>query len=163
MTPNQIQLFPFKLDRSATVGDIGARVTTAVAGSSVQFAIYGTTNGEPVGAPLATTVSLSGATLQPISDNVADFNLTGGVAYWFGANADAAVALQHINTANNYSVTIIGAPTLALASSSATASHIQRQVAQTFGTWPTLAPGATTVATGSTRGGIPYLQIAALL
>jgi hypothetical protein len=163
MVANTIYLHPFKLDRSVTVGEIGARVTGAAAGSSVQFAIYGTTNGEPVGAPLATTVSLSGATAQPISDDVADVDVTGGAVYWFGSNSDSAITLQNINTASTYYVSIVGAPTLAQATSSGTASFYQRQLAQTFGTWPTLEAGATSVITGSNRGGMPFLRIAALL
>jgi hypothetical protein len=166
MIPSTIYLFPFVLSRSITVGALGARVTTALASSNVQFAIYGTTAGEPSGAPIATTTSspgLSAGTTGVISETVTNFNLSGGVLYWMAANSDSAVALQHISGASNYSVTIIGAPTLSQVSSAAGSSNISRQVSQTFGTWPTLATGATTVVSASLRGGIIYLQVAALL
>jgi hypothetical protein len=57
----------------------------------------------------------------------------------------------------------IGAPTLATVSSTATGSGGWRLVSQTFGTWPTLTAGATTIQTGAPRGGIVFLLISALL
>jgi hypothetical protein len=164
MVANTIYLYPFTLERSVTVGELGARVNTAAAGTSVQLAIYGTTNGEPIGAPLGNTVSLSAGTQGLVSDNVADFNLTGHVTYWMASNSDGTPALQHLSgAAVNAAAAILGAPTLAQVASAASASGGWRSVAQTFGTWPTLAAGATTVQTGAVRGGIVYLQLAALL
>jgi len=164
MVASVIYLYPFVLARSITVGELGARINTVAAGSSIQLAIYATVNGEPNGAPLGSTVSLSSATAGVVSDNVTDFNLTGNVTYWMATNSDGAPALQHLTgTSINNAAAVLGAPTLAQVSSGSTGSGGWRQVSQTFGTWPTLTAGATTVQTGSARGGIVYLQVAALL
>lgn len=164
MVASVIYLYPFVLARSITVGELGARVNTAVASSSIQLAIYATVNGEPNGAPLASTASISSATAGVVSDNVTDFNLTGGVTYWMATNSDGAPVLQHITgTAINIAASVLGAPTLAQVSSGVTGSGGWRSVSQTFGTWPTLTAGATTVRTGNAFGGIVYLQVAALL
>jgi hypothetical protein len=164
MVANVIYLHPFVLARSITVGELGARVNTVVASSSIQLAIYATVNGEPNGAPLGSTASLSSATAAVVSDNVTDFNLTGGVTYWMATTSDGAPTLQHVSgTAINIPAAVLGAPTLAQVSAASTQSGGWRSVSQTFGTWPTLTAGATTVQTGTARGGIVYLQIAALL
>jgi hypothetical protein len=164
MVANTIYLHPFVLARSVTVGELGARVNTVAASSSIQLAIYGTLNGEPNGAPLGATASMSSATAAVVSDNVADFNLTGEVVYWMATTSDGAPVLQHVTgTSANSPAVVLGAPTLAQVSSGSTASGGWRSVTQTFGTWPTLAPGATTVQTGTARGGIVYLQIAGLI
>jgi len=164
MVANTIYLYPFFPQRSITVGELGARVNTASGGSSIQLAIYASLNGEPDGAPLASTVSLSAGSQGTVSDNVTDFNLTGQVVYWMAANSDGVPVLQHVTgAAVNIPAAILGAPTLAQVASGASTSGGWRSVAQTFGTWPTLAAGATTVQTGLPRGGLVYLQIAALL
>jgi hypothetical protein len=161
---NNIYLYPFTVERAITVSELGARVTTGVAASSVQLAIYASAAGEPDGAPLATTVSLSSASASTISDNVTDFNLSEKTTYWMAVNASAAITLQHLTGGAQLAAAFtIGAPTLATVSSAATASGGWRSVAQTFGTWPTLTAGATTVQTGTPRGGLVFLLISALL
>lgn len=164
MVANVIYFHPFVLARSITVGELGVRINTVAAGSSIQLAIYATLNGEPNGAPLGSSVSLSSATVGVVSDNLTDFNLTGGVTYWMATISDGTPALQHVSgTTINIPAAILGAPTLAQVSSASTSSGGWRSVSQTFGTWPTLTAGATTVQTGGARGGIVYLQVAALL
>ena len=161
---NNIYLYPFTVQRSITVSELGARVTTGVAASSVQLAIYASAAGEPDGAPLASTVSLSGVTATTISDNVTDFNLSEKTVYWMAINASAAITMQHLTGAAQLAAAyVIGAPTLANISAAAANSGGWRSVAQTFGTWPTLTAGATTVQTGTPRGGIVFLLISALL
>jgi hypothetical protein len=163
MQANAIVLHPFVLARSVTIGELGARVNTAVASTSIQLAIYGSANGEPDGAPLATTASLSSATATTVSDNVADFNLTGGVTYWMAVHSDGAPTLQVFVASNLYTASILGAPTLAQLASAASSVNAWRRVASTFGTWPTLSAGATSVETTAPRGGIVYLYVTALL
>jgi hypothetical protein len=163
MVANNIALHPFVLDRSVTIGELGARVNTAVASTSIQLAIYGSANGEPDGAPLATTASLSSATATTVSDNVADFNLTGGVTYWMAANSDGTPALQGFTGSSLNTGAIVGAPTLAQLSTGNTAANPWRSAAATFGTWPTLTAGATTLQGAGPRGGIVYLYVTALL
>ena len=164
MVANTIYLYPFTVRRAVTVGELGARVTTAVAASSVQLAIYASAAGEPDGAPLASTVSLSGATATTISDDVTDFNLAENTTYWMAVNANAAITLQHLTgSAQLAAAFTIGAPTLANISAGTITGGGWRTVAQTFGTWPTLTAGATTVQTGAPRGGLVFLLISALL
>jgi hypothetical protein len=164
MVANTIYLYPFTVQRSITVSELGARVTTGVAASSVQLAIYASSAGEPDGAPLAASVSLSGVTATTISDNVTDFNLSEKTVYWMATNANAAITMQHLTgTGTVIAAYVIGTPTLANISAGGTSSGGWRSVAQTFGTWPTLTAGGTTVQTGAPRGGIVFLQISALL
>jgi hypothetical protein len=164
MNANNIYLYPFTVERAITVGELGARVTTGVAASSVQLAIYASSAGEPNGAPLASTVSLSGVTATTISDNVTDFNLAEKTTYWMAVNSNAAITMQHLTGAAQLAAAyVIGSTTLANISAGSTNSGGWRSVAQTFGTWPTLAASGTTVQTGSPRGGLVFLQISALL
>ncbi len=164
MSANTIYLYPFTVQRSVTISELGARVTTGVASSSVQLAIYASAAGEPNGAPLASTVSLSSATATTISDNVTDFNLLEKTTYWMAVNSNAAIILQHLSGATQSPVTyIIGSTTLANISSGSVNTGGWRTVVQTFGTWPTLAAGGTTIQTSIPRGGIVFLQISALL
>jgi hypothetical protein len=164
MVANTIYLYPFTVQRAITVGELGARVTTGVAASSVQLAIYASAAGEPDGAPLATSVSLSSATSGLISDDVTDFNLSEKTTYWMATNSSGAITMQHLTGGAQLAAAFtIGAPTLATVSSTATGSGGWRLVSQTFGTWPTLTAGATTIQTGANRGGIVFLLISALL
>lgn len=164
MAVNTIYLYPFRVERSITVGELGARVNNAVAASSVQLAIYASNAGEPDGAPLATTVSLSAATATVISDNVTDFNLSEKTTYWMASNANAVLVMQHVAGGGTLTaVNVIGAPTLANVSAGSTSSGGWRSVAQTFGTWPTLTAGATAVQTSTPRGALIFLLISALL
>jgi hypothetical protein len=164
MVASTIYLYPITVQRSITVSELGARITTGVASSSVQLAIYDSAAGEPNGAPLASSVSLSGATATTISDDVLDFNLLEKTTYWMAVNSSAAITLLHLTGANQLAAAFtIGASTLAAISPSATTAGGWRQVAQTFGTWPTLTSGATTVQAGTPRGGLVFLKISALL
>ena len=164
MVANTIYLYPFVLSRSITVGELGARVNTVATGSSIQLAIYGSLDGQPNGQPLGNTGSLSSATQGVVSSDITDFNLTGLTTYWMATTSDANPTLQHLTgAAPNNASAVLGAPTLAQVSSAATASGGWRSVSQTFGTWPNLAAGDTTVQTGSPRGGLVYLKVAALL
>jgi hypothetical protein len=164
MVANTIYLYPFTVERSITVGELGARVTGAVASSSVQLAIYASSAGEPNGAPLASTVSLSGVTATTISDNVTDFNLAEKTTYWMATNSNAAITMQHLTgSAQLAAAYVLGSTTLANISAGSGNSGGYRSVAQTFGTWPTLAASGTTVQTGTPRGGLVFLQISALL
>jgi hypothetical protein len=162
MVANNMVLHQFVLFRSITVGELGARINTAAAGASIQLAIYASLNGEPSGAPLGNTASLSAGTAGPVSDNVTDFNITGGVVYWMALNSDGAPVLQGWGNSNLYAAWILGAPTLAQVANAATSVSVWRSITHTFGTWPTLTPGATAVATNNPRGGIVFLQISAL-
>jgi hypothetical protein len=164
MVANTIYLYPFTVQRAITVDELGARVTTGVAASSVQLAIYASADGEPDGAPLATTVSLSSAASGVISDDITDFNLSEKTSYWMATNSSGAITMQHLSGATQLAAAFaIGAPTLATISSQVSASGGWRSVSQTFGTWPTLTAGATTIQTGAPRGGLVFLQISALL
>jgi hypothetical protein len=164
MVANTIYFYPVVLARSITVSELGARVNTVVAGSSIQLAFYGSLNGEPDDAPLGVTTSLSSATSAPVSENITDFNLSGLATYWMAVNSDGAPALQHVAVAaTNTAAALLGAPTLTQVSAGNVLSGGWRSMAQTFGSWPTLASGMTTVQTGAPRGGVVYLRVAALI
>jgi hypothetical protein len=161
---NQIFFHPFVLSRSITVSDLGARVTTASAGSDAQFAIYASSSGEPIGAPLATTASLSVATATTIEASVTPFNLTAGQLYWMAviANSSSPAFVSHV-TSSSHNGSIIGAPTLSTLASAATIAVIARNLgSQTLGVWPTLTAGQTNVQS-TNRGAIVFLKVSALL
>ena len=164
-TAGTMYFMPFILARSITVSALGVRVITAGAASNIQLAIYANVSGEPNGAPLASTGNLSSATAAEVSGSVTNFNLTGGTVYWGVVNASAAVALQHVTggTAMLQAAALLGAPTLGAITQGNTTSGGWRIMAGTFGTWPTLATGNTTLNNQNPRGGIIYLQVAALL
>jgi hypothetical protein len=164
MVANTIYLYPFTVQRAITVGELGARITLNLTGALVQLAIYASSAGEPDGAPLASTVSLSAGASTVISDNITDFNLSEKTTYWMATNANAAITMQHLAPAGQLAAAYaVGSTALANISAAVVNSGGWRSVAQTFGTWPTLAAGVTTVQTGNARGGLVFLQISALL
>jgi hypothetical protein len=158
-----IYLTPFIVERSVTISDLGVRVATAVAASNFQLAIYATSAGQPNGAPLASTASLSGASAGTVSGAVTAFNLTAGTVYWMAVNSDAAHSFVYLGAANLQGAAMIGAPTLAGISGSASVAGGWRQMTQTFGTWPTLSAGSTTLGAGNPRGAIVFMNVSAVL
>lgn len=162
-TADQIYLIPAMVDRSITVSELGARVATVAAGSTVQLAIYGSSNGVPTGLPLASTGDLSSATSTVISSAVISFNITAGGLYWMAVSASSissAMVAPAGNSAN--SAALIGAPNLADIASSNNVFVFSRIVAATYGTWPNLT-GVTTTVNAANRGAVVFLKISALL
>lgn len=166
LTANTIALHPFKVERACTISDLGFRVTTTVAGSSIQGAIYGSdSSNNPAGTPLGfNATGVSAATGAPVSGAVTPFTIQPGQIYWFAVNSDAAPTLLTVATANTYYNSILGAASLADITSSATSQLQLRTVAQTYGTWPSLTGATITVVTGAgaQKGALPMFKISAL-
>ena len=162
--PSIMYLMPFKLRRSITANGLAARVVTAVASSKTELAIYANVNGEPIGAPLVTGLNLDSGIAGNIFATFADMNFSGETVYWGAANSNGAVALQQLSgaTATLQAASLVGAPTLA-ATTGTSGGGPWRQRTQAFGTWPTLAAGDTAYSIQNPRGGLLYLQVAALL
>jgi len=165
LTANTIALYPFTVNRAVTISDLGFRVTTGVAGTSIQGAIYASDASNNVtGAALGSTAGLSSATATSISGAVTPFTLNAGALYWFAVNSDGAPTLLALATTNTYFNAILGASNLADITSSATSSMQIRTVAQTYGTWPNLTGVTAAVATGTNaiKGAMPIFKISAL-
>lgn len=163
LTANTIRLTPFALSESITIDQLGARVTTAVASSNVQLAIYADIGGAPGGPVLANTANLSSAVVGLVSGAIVQgtVQLPPG-KYWMAVVASGAVALQAFATAFSHDSFLVGAPTLATISSSATASGVSYSFAGTFGTWPNLTATPATVAVNTTASGVVFFRVASV-
>jgi len=160
MVANNIYLYPFFVWRTMTVDNLGARVTTLSAGSSIQLAIYNsTTNGVPT-TLVANTVGISSGSTGPINNNVTAFTLNAGQMYWMAMNSDITPTMMGIGATSNYYTTVFGSSVLADVSSGSGAS-IGRTIAQTYNTWPDLTSLSTTIDTNR-RGGLVWLRVATL-
>jgi hypothetical protein len=132
MTANTIYLAPLRILRACTIGDLGVSVSTAVAGSSLQLALYARgADGAPAGLPITSTGSISAGTATSVSGN-AIATLAPGL-YWVGINSTAAIAVGTINP-SSYGGFIVGFSGLADVLSARTG----RILSFTFGTWPDL-------------------------
>ena len=161
MVANNIYLYPFFVWRTMTVDNLGARVTTASAGFSVQLAIYNsTTNGVPT-TLLANTVGISVGSTGPINNNVTAFTLSAGQMYWMAMNSDGTPTMMGIGATSNYYTTIFGSSVLADVSSGSGVS-IGRTIGQTYNTWPTDLTSAGTTIDTNRRGGLVWLKVATL-
>ena len=160
---NFLYLNPFIPQRSIFVNELGARVTSSVAGTSIQLAIYASWYGLPTGNPLAATGSLSSAAAAIVSSTVPLFYLNAGQVYWMATISNGGPSLQGLSTVSNSSGYILGSPSLTDISSAALVAAFGRNIAQPFGTLPNLTGVTTTVGTGVYRGGIVYLKVSGVL
>jgi hypothetical protein len=166
---NQISFFPFVLSRSITVGGLGARVTTVIAGSNIQLAIYSAsgTTGLPTGSPLGKTVSLSGGTATTVSDEtLASFTLNAGQLYWMASVVDVAgVVLQGVAASSTYMAWVYGGTLTEITGNNIVAGS-RRTLANpgAFGTWPDMTSQSTSTVPGQSTlsGGIVFLKVNAL-
>lgn len=136
-----LRLVPFRLEKPITVTDLAARLTTAVAASNFQLALYGSNPDtlQPTGAALASTTSISGVAIGALSATLAaPVTLPAGV-YWAAINADTTglAFVMHATNASVYTA-LMGTTTLASISSATAGTVVTLFVAQTFGTWPDL-------------------------
>jgi hypothetical protein len=161
---NTIYLTQFIAPQSFTFSKLGARVTTAIAGSNFQLAIYGANSGQlPTGVPIGSTTSISGAAATILSSN-ATGDLIEGQVYWMACNADAALVFQAIISTSLYQAYTTGASSFNAISGFSTAACFARQIASTFGTWPDLTSLSTTeTPLSSQRTALIYFEIGALL
>lgn len=161
---NRIYLTPFSVNRAVSINELGARVTTALAASLFQLAIYGSSAGLPTGLPLAATADMSGATATVLSAVVTQFTLQPGEIYWMSANVSGTgntLTFLSPSVNSTYHSAMIGGETLATISSAATNVQWNRWVSQTYGTWPDLT-SVSTALIASNLAPIVFMKVAAL-
>lgn len=142
---NNIRMFRGVIRENITISQLGCRVVTAAASSSIQLAVYAMKSNERPGLLLGKTGSISGAAAGALASNLID-----GVAapttlflpagpYWFAWNCDNSTLAPAgiVNTGLSFSQTM-GSATLAntLGGSGACLTGLNIS-GKTFGTWPT--------------------------
>jgi len=166
LTASTIALYPFIFRRTATVDNLGARVTTVAAGSNVQLAVYGSdSNNKVTGTALAATSNLSGATATTVNASVTAFTIVAGQIYWMAINSNGTPVMLAPSALATHMSNILGGPALADALGTATNSLVLRTVAQTFGTWPDLTSVTPTVVSANAnaqKGALIAMQVSAL-
>lgn len=137
---NTIIFSPFVIYADVTITDLMAEVTTAVAASNFQIAIYASdpTTKLPIGAALTSTANMSAATTTTVSSTLASpVTLLAGL-YWSAINNDtSAIGFRTGSASQAWASAYVGATTMARAMS-ANPGRLYYTLAQTFGTWPTV-------------------------
>lgn len=146
--------FPFIIRHTATISDLGGRVSTLSVGGDVQFAIYAmsVTTGLPTGTALAVTGDIATTLAVTVSADITGANvtlLTG--TYWECVNANnGTIVMQAFGAATTYAGSTAGALDLNIVSSAAATSIWHLETTLTFGTWSDLtAASFTEVATAA--------------
>jgi hypothetical protein len=161
-----IKFIPFKLDRTITVTGLGCRITTGVAASNIQLAIYANnlTGGQPTGTALLSTGNISSASAVTVSEtSIGPVTLTAGTLYWAGFNNSAATTAAQVILAANVSPMgrMVGATNLADLTNGAATAALMLEYTQVFGTWPDVTSGPFTTSTTGRQIAV-YLQIGTL-
>jgi len=148
-----IRLHPTIIKERCTISDLGARLTTASASQSVQFAIYANNpaNNRPTGTALGMTGNISTTTTGPVQGPLSvSAQLEAGI-YWMAANSSSNTpAFSSIANTNTTISSLIGSATLSTIMSGNTAALFTLSVAaQTFGTWPDLTSATITESTAT--------------
>lgn len=155
-----VLLYPFIIQETTQISELGIRITTGATGGLASVAIYanGTTQ-EPLGAPLVTLTGLSAAAAGTPS-GAASVTLQPGI-YWAAYQTNnATVAAQFFaSTTQGLLANVSGATTLAGITTGANTGIISRAIVNTYGSFPTLTAGATAT-TGAARGAILYYRVA---
>ncbi len=146
---SQMALAPFMVKRAVTLSELQVRVSTAVAGSLFELAVYGSEDNLPTGNPLATTTSQSGATVSNVQAAVTPFTLQPNVVYWAAVNSDSALTFFSTGGGSTYAASLVGGEGSPW--SSAGVNFVCRVVNQTFGTWPDLTGVSTTIPPSNQR------------
>ena len=148
LAANTIYFVAFPIYSPMTIKALGARINTASAGGNLQLAIYASLNGQPNGAPLASTSSISTTSAGNVSATLGSpVTLNPGV-YWAAVTADnSTVAMQGVNGASPLTSWLVGAASQNLVSDSTTTSRPEPSFGFTYasGSWPTLSAGQTSV------------------
>jgi hypothetical protein len=161
---NIIYLAPFISPVSFSFTELAIRVTTAVAGSNYQLAIYASNSIlRPTGLPIASTASTSGAAAVPLASGATGTCIAGEL-YWSAANQDSAgMVYQVASSVSLQQAFTIGSPSLGAVTSSPLQVSFYRQFAATFGNWPDLTSATTTESAASQRCPLIYMKVGALL
>lgn len=156
MAVNTVRMVPFIVRETCTISQLGVRITTLGAGS-IDLAIYASNpaTGLPTGLPLQTAPPIPTNATGPFSASlVAPVQLQPGL-YWLASNTNNATAVyQNQGAASPFLAHLLGAPTLAGISASATSSISHLSYAQTYGTWPDVTAATPTLASTTTYASI---------
>lgn len=134
-----IYFAPLVIYQDVTITDLAAEITTGVAASNFQLAIYAmdATTKRPIGAALATTPSMSAVTAAVVSSAITPVLLPAGL-YWIGVNTDVSgVVYRAIAPGQGWANAYVGSATVANVLRS-TVGNLFFVLSQTFGTWPTV-------------------------
>jgi len=155
-----IGLLPFNVQATVVIKALGLRISTGSAGNAA-VGIYADnpTTGRPTGVALGTVSSLVTTTATTVSGLLgATLTLTPG-RYWMAAQMDNTTAvLQTVATSASLTGAMVGAPTLAQVTISATNVGMILNVAGTYPTLPDMT-GATFVINSGTRTGLVWMQV----
>lgn len=165
---NVITFEPFIVTATMTPSDFGLHVTTLSAGGNASVAVYANSTSwiGPTGAPLivSNNISTASATQATAGGLSTSAQLSPGI-YWRGVNVDNGTAVFKSYTNNNTaqdSIAMSNSFSNLTTNTSAAGSKIT--LAQTFGTWPTIASagsftyaaaGSSVPAVGMKIGSVP--------
>lgn len=140
MVVNTIYFAPLVIYQDVTTTALMAEVSTAIAASNFQLAIYAMdpTSKLPIGAALTSTSSMSSATATQVSSILgAPLSLPAG-QYWAAVNTDTGgVGLRALASAQSWVASYAGSATMSHVISS-NPGRLYYTLAQAFGTWPTV-------------------------
>ena len=158
MSIDTIYYFPILITRTITISDLGARVTTNVAGKNIAIAIYAhdASTNLPTGTPVAATGNISAASAAVVSADItgSDVTLTPGL-FWQAVWTDGSVALATYN--GNFSPAVmnfaVGTSTLANAINAGGVALTGVTSGETYNAsaWPNAASESFTETTGNNR------------
>ena len=151
-----IRLYPGYIKQRITINALGNRVTVLSAGGNFQVAVYANNaaTNKPTGNPLASTTSLSTASVASVNAAVS-VQLEPGL-YWWASNCDNATATFSSLAPTGNASALIGDPTQSSIASSGV-GLLGYSVVQTFGTWPDLTSGSFTAIVSGTAT-VPMVQ-----
>jgi len=148
---NTIYFAPLVIYQDVTITDLAAEITTAVAASNFQLAIYAmdATTKRPTGAALTSTSNMSGAATTSVGSTLASPVVLAAGLWWAAVNSDSAIGLRTVAQSQGWIASLVGSATLGNIAKSAP-GVLGYRVAQTFGTWPTVSPAGLTENTAVT-------------
>ena len=160
-----VRLYPFLLRAPMTVSDFGARVTTVGLGS-FQLAIYANnpTTMRPTGTVLARTAGILTTAATEVSADItgANVSLAAGL-YWGATNVDATSAIavfQSAGVSSGVVTALVGAASLAVASSGINFSLVTLTTPMAYDTWGDMTSATFTEVGGNTGAAHIWLKAA---
>jgi hypothetical protein len=167
LSANRLEFYPFVLQRSCTVTDLGVRVTTGAAGASLGAAIYNSLDGQittPVGG-IELSNDVGTATTYSAELGTA-ISLDAGKLYWMAVwSTSSSPRLQGLSNDSTYCAYTLGAAGLNTVTSNASNGNFCVSYNSTYSstTFPDMTGETVTVNTGNIRAGIVFLKIGTVL
>lgn len=160
-----VRLYPFFLRAPITVSDLGTRVITVGLGS-FQLAIYANnpTTMRPTGTVLARTAGILSTVADVVEADItgANVSLAAGM-YWGATNVDATSATAIFQTTGASLATssgLMGATTMAFATSGSNATNWSLTTPMAYDTWSTMTGATFTEVSGLTGAAHIFLKAA---